>query len=213
MKYLEMSFKNYNRETYPDFCDINNLLENYVEKIENNFKDKNIEQVGKLKTKKDIFDLLKQLYGEPNSEIKRNNGKAIIKDYRGIYTFAEKTDTGYSYLYTGITRVAVERINDHIHSKNKGSATWAYLMVKKDKKGDVILNEMIEKYHHKKKTKKVKDKLNILISNAIIKKQEEFISNLYVTFIPVEDNNYLLHILEPYIAAELKCYWNSFKTH
>ncbi len=135
------------------------------------------------------------------------------KNYQGLYVFAEKKQNeNIRYLYTGITRNASQRLNDHINSSNKGSATWAYLMVKKDKNTNAELLRLIEKYHHKKKPSKIKEQLKEQIRNAIEKKQE-YIANLFVTFIPVENDNYFLHMLEPYVAAKLKCYWNSFKTH
>jgi hypothetical protein len=205
--------KNYNDETFPDFSDIQNQFEGFVKSIEEKFKNGDTEQVGNLKTKKDISNFLKKISTEPNSKIERNKGKTIIKDYRGVYTFAEKTDIGYNYLYTGITRAATERINDHIHSGNTGSATWVYLKVKEKK-----LKEEIKKFQHRKESdlsveeKKEKDALKVKIKKAI-KEEQEGMHKLFVTFIPIENDNYLLHMIEPYIAAKLKCKWNSFKTH
>ena len=99
-------------------------------------------------------------------------------------------------------------MNDHVRATNKGSATWAYLMVKHDGK----IKE-IEDYHHKKKPEEVIQKLKKLIPEAIRTKQENIISKLYIGFIPLGKDNYFLHMAEPYVAAKLECKWNSFKTH
>ena len=126
----------------------------------------------------------------------------------------KKANGSFKYLYTGITRSASQRLNDHINSADKGSATWAYLMVKEQ-----VLKDEIKKFHHRKDTdlneseKKEKEELKDKIKQAIKNKQKDCISKLLVTFIPIENDNYFLSMLEPYVAAKLKCYWNSFKTH
>ncbi len=193
--------ENYANETFPDFNSVEEKLESIVHKIKNDtyFETK------KITSKKEILKLFNEKFSKPNN--------SENKDYRGLYVFAEKNDNGcFKYLYTGITRSAIQRLNDHINAPDKGSATWAYLMVKNDTNTNAELKNLIKKYHHKKKTPQIKKKLREQISEAI-KNKQKCISKLYVTFIPIENDNYFLSVLEPYVAAKLKCKWNSFKTH
>lgn len=205
-----MSNTNYAGEKFPKFNKIGKRLKDVVKNIEDNFTDDDkillVEKFKKTdKNKKDvIYEFLKEIAGEPNEK----------KEYRGIYIFAEKKEDGtFEYMYTGISRKAIQRLNDHVNRSDKGTATWAYMMVKKS--ADEKLKKEIDFFHHRKVSKKEENRKNALkelIQEKIINIQKDYISNLYITFVPINEN-YFMHMVEPYVAAKLKCYWNSFKTH
>lgn len=138
-------------------------------------------------SKRNILEFAKKLNIEPAI-----NGS----DFSGIYVFAEKEESGeLKFMYTGISRTVIERVNSHVNRRDSGTATWAYQMAKynyeKDKNAKIPKNE---------------------IQHKISDIQEEEISKYYVSFIH-EPDNYIMHIAEGFVACTLECEWNSFKTH
>jgi hypothetical protein len=125
------------------------------------------------------------------------------ENQKGIYLFAKKGKNDFSFKYVGISKQVISRLKQHICSLDKGSATWAFLMAKYDynKKNNLI--EEITKNNFKSKDE---------IKNEIKKQQDKIAKDYFVTYYPVE-NNFLLHMVEPYVACDLECYWNSFETH
>lgn len=193
---------NYKKEPFTKLENIQVRMEDVVKKIEVNFNKNKFILVKNIVSKTKLRELFKNTFGEPDDE----------GEYTGLYLFAEKKDNKYNCLYTGITRKAIMRINDHVRSNNKSSATWAYLIVKDSKKFYLRIKEFHHKSNLSKKQKDKKEDLKKDIKKEIVKIQEKCFSKLFVTFIPINDN-FFLQMIEPYIACEFKCKWNSFETH
>lgn len=134
--------------------------------------------------------------------------------YEGVYVFAERKNGQWNYLYTGITRNAIQRLRDHVCAGDKLTASWAYLMVRYGKDENLIAR--INDLHNQKTTeanKEKKSKLNLDIIKAIGEIQSSEMSKYEVTFVPIKNDYFTLHMAEVFIACELHCKWNSFKTH
>ena len=195
---------NYKGEEYTNIENVQSQMETVANELKANFEKNKILSVIDFIGKK---AKLRELFNETFNNLDENG------EYTGIYLFAEKKGKGYKYLYTGITRKAIMRLNDHVSSNNKSSATWAYLKVKESEEFYMRIKE----FHHRSKLtddeKNKKNKLQDDIKNEIERIQKECFSKLYVTFLPIKNDNFFLHMIEPYIACEFKCKWNSFETH
>lgn len=121
---------------------------------------------------------------------KSNKNVTNDNDYQGLYIFCKKENDHIEPQYVGMSRRIISRMKGHVYRASKNSATWVYQMIKTE--NQELSNEdaqsMIESY-----------------------RKEKF-KNMVVTF-DIINEPYLMHIAEAYLAAELKTYWNSFKTH
>lgn len=125
-------------------------------------------------------------------------------DYPGIYVFAEKqADSGFRYVYVGISRMVIQRLSQHLNYTDRRCATWAYLMARyPDVAGHPIRDKRSARSFDSPKE----------LKEAIEAQQADMAKRYWVTYYPIDDN-YLLHLAEPFVACTLKAYWNSFKTH
>jgi hypothetical protein len=161
-------------------------------------------------------------YGARNCKSNRDNN-----DYTGFYVFAEKgMDDKFQFLYAGISQQILHRIWEHVSSFGQESASWAYLMAKVKGKYKIDENAATTAVHAKisklstleniKKYKfsdeKNKKKYREVVGKKI-KPQLRLMEDYWFTFIPIDKDHYYLHMLEPYVATKLGCFWNSFETH
>jgi len=206
---INMTFQNlnYKEEPFYPMIGIEQTLMEIAQQVMDNFnfgKHLNIGEIIKNSVK---LNTLFSIFDDPNKEIDLN------KELSGLYVFAEFNGEEWKYLYAGISRRTIQRIKEHIMKGDKFTATWAYLMVRKN--GDKELQERIELLRHQKTTdanREAKKKLAADVKDAIQKIQNDEFPNYDVTIIPITDN-FLLHIAEVFVACELNCYWNSFETH
>lgn len=120
-------------------------------------------------------------------------GKKEVDEYRGIYVFATEKDGDLHYEYVGISRGIRQRFKWHVSGTIKNHATWAWMMLKHEKKADSMTsNEEIKK--------------------CLKAKQEEIIHDCLFTFVPIA-SDMMLHLAEIYCANHLRTHWNSFRTH
>ncbi len=119
--------------------------------------------------------------------------KKTGKEYKGIYVFASEIDGQLHYEYVGISRGIRQRFQWHAMGTINNHATWAWLMLKQEKKVD-------------SKTDKK------LVKELLGKKQQEMIHHCRFTFVPIE-SDMMLHLAEIYCANHLQTHWNSFRTH
>jgi hypothetical protein len=139
-----------------------------------------------------------------------NNTKAKPNDYRGVYVFAEMNEGNPSFQYVGISMNAILRIKEHFYKGDQYTASWAFLMAKHQDQG--LLSKKIKEIR-KWGSDKDKSNLNNEINRAIRNIQEKYISRLYISFFPVCDDHFFLHMIEPYVVCALQSKWNSFRSH
>ena len=196
--------QNFKGELFYGFEDVKSDLEKITKGLVTNFASGDyvaVQEFGRgVKSKAPLKDLVYRVYDE--QQVYVNGKEKKSNDHSGIYLFATKEDSVFNYEYVGISQQVITRINQHTCHKNKSSATWAYLMAKYNdnishgRVSDVTKNNLSKKR----------------ISEAIYNEQLAMNEKYYVTFFPVDDN-FLMHLVEPYIASALGCFWNSFETH
>jgi predicted GIY-YIG superfamily endonuclease len=125
-----------------------------------------------------------------NETPNNKSNKHSRNEFSGLYAFAAVDGNNVDIMYIGISQTIRRRFAGHTKRKNKGSATWAYLMVKN----------------------KFKDLSNSEREAKIPEFQKKNIHPLKFTFYPIEDHM-LLHLAEVYSVNKLHAYWNSFETH
>jgi hypothetical protein len=111
--------------------------------------------------------------------------KHYKNEHNGLYAFAIVDKRKVDFQYVGISKTIKKRFGDHVRSKKKNNANWAYLMALNESNVDPILR--------------------------IPKKQLEM-HGMRFTFIHIDNPNLRL-IAEVYCANKFKSYWNSFDTH
>lgn len=182
--------KNYKGEEFP----IERILaikefEDILKIIQNNLNEGKLihaqEIINESRNPNGIKKLFKKLVGEN------------LADTKGIYIYSEKLDNKeFRPVYVGISKSIIERNRGHLVRTDQGTATLALKIAR-----EVKLISKDEKDSKKK-------------SDAIKKVQNDYLKNLWVTVHPYKDeSNFLLPMLEIYLAVKLKAYWNTFETH
>jgi hypothetical protein len=111
--------------------------------------------------------------------------KYYKNEHNGLYAFAIVQKRNVDFQYIGISKTIKKRFGDHVKSKAKNNANWAYLMAQHT--GD--LNPIMK----------------------IPAKQLE-IHGMRFTFIHIDNPNLRL-MAEVYCANKFRSFWNSFDTH
>ena len=106
-------------------------------------------------------------------------------EHNGLYAFAIVENEQVDFQYIGISKTIKKRFSDHITSKNKNNANWAFLMAQSEGPDNAV--------------------------ERIPAKQLD-IYNMRFTFTHVDNPNLRL-MAEVYCANKLKSFWNSFDTH
>jgi len=195
---------NYKNEAFHSMASLDADLHGIVTQIEKNFKNKDlylaVSEFTRGESKKKLKEFVEKIYNLPQNHISE---KKKSKDYPGLYVFAEVDGDDIKTAYVGISRMVIQRLKQHSSYSHKNSGTWAYLMAKFPDGEKVPVTD-------KKKAVQF-DKSNPL-NEAIIKVQTSMAKKYVVTYYPMDDN-FLLHLAEPYVACALGAYWNSFETH
>lgn len=215
---------NFCGEKFPSLEDIESQMKNLVEKLQSNFSDVLYDPKALNHKKNESFIAVRDIQNNntsatilrsffKNMGVEPNNTDKGKTEYSGIYVFAEKTASGYNPIYTGISRAAITRIKEHVNRGDRATATWAALIAKDQHPDLKELDKMAYKsFKNDPEMKKRKEELIKILNAEIIEVQAKKMSKYFVTFVP-ENNNFVMHISEAYIACALKCKWNTFKTH
>jgi predicted GIY-YIG superfamily endonuclease len=120
-------------------------------------------------------------------------------DFPGCYVFLD----GAHAIYAGISRRVIRRLQQHLRGTTHFAATLAYLMAKEA-------------------TKTSLQRKQAMADNAFLKafqERQRFLRSLRVAFIG-DEGEFLkdggdveLYLFEAFCAMELRCGWNSFRTH
>lgn len=106
-------------------------------------------------------------------------------EHNGLYAFAIMKNKKIDFQYIGISKTIKKRFSDHVRSKKKNNANWAFLMAQQEGQKNPLLR--------------------------IPFKQREM-HGMRFTFLHIENPNLRL-MAEIYCANKFKSYWNSFDTH
>ncbi len=184
-------FINTSKSIYGTLTEIANRLE---EQIQNADESKIVsEVVEQIRKKKNFQEIWRK---EPNN-VRTKNPKM---EFKGIYLFAEKTDTEYKPVYVGISQTIGRRFRGHTMGGRKQYATWAYMMAK------------FEHTHAKGGRYDKMVSVPVELEMKWIREKQKWINGLRFTFLLMEDNT-LMHLAEVFCSAHLKCKWNTFETH
>jgi len=204
-KIMFMQIRNYKNEIFYSVENIQDDMKAISKGLKDNFSSDiyiPVKEFGRgVKNKTSLKNFIKDIH---NKQPAYKTGKQKNEnDYSGIYLFASKKASDFIYQYVGISQQVISRLKQHVTFSNKSSASWAYMMAKVEHNRKNKFSTDITKNNFET-TEDAK--------NAILKQQEKIAEDFFVTYYPVDDN-FLLHKVEPYVACDLKCYWNSFETH
>ncbi|MDB4655646.1 hypothetical protein OAE48_02255 [Flavobacteriales bacterium] len=198
-----MRTHNYKSEQFHDMDSLDTLLHGIVKQIKQNFKDGislPVSTFNRGKSREKLAEFIGSIHENHNTHLSK---KTDSKDFPGLYIFAERKDDKLETAYVGISRMVIQRLKQHTSYSDKSSATWAYLMAKFPNGEKVPVTD-------KKDAVQFKDK--DALTAKIKEQQVEMAKKYVVTYYPMDDN-FLLHLAEPYVACALSAYWNSFETH
>ena len=197
--------KNYKGEAFYSVSHIEAKLEKIADGLKKNLdRDRSVDVAlfaRGTKNDKSFAELVKSIYSEQREFVTGKEKKE--GDHSGLYLFATRTKTGFEYQYVGISQQVIARVSQHVRHSAKSSATWAFLMAKVSHNQKIGQPEQLATNNFKSKTE---------LKRAIEDEQLGLIRDCVVTYFPVDDN-FLMHLVEPYIACALGCFWNSFETH
>ena len=121
------------------------------------------------------------------------------------------------YKYTGITRNLKVRLTDHI-GLDPANATFNKKLSKG--KSDLIEVDKLRNYTGKIESKAVLDKFPDMSKKEYdkllkekMKETQNYIKSLYFTYVIIDNDDLLMHALEPFVANHFKCKWNDFRTN
>jgi len=181
--------KNYKEEAFPlEKLTSIDEFEIVLKNIKDNFNNNNVvsaqEIINASSEKNGIKTLFRKTFGE-------------IETTKGVYVYAEKLDNnGFRPIYVGISKSIVERKRQHLVRTDKGTATLALKIARH-------VGHISDEEENKER-----------VTGAIKTVQDEYLKNLWITIHPYPDtSNFLLPMLEIYLAIKLKTYWNTFETH
>ena len=194
-----MSKANRFNEKFPESKRILERIQVIADELRTNFEtgssdNKKFLAVDDFYKKDNSLNILREFAKRLNIKLAKNGN-----DFSGVYVFAEKkTNDEFNFLYTGISRTVIERINAHVNRTDYRTATWAYGIAKYEYR--------IDKNDEKAKIPEG-ERIKRITNN-----QKEKLKKYYISFIH-EPDNFMIHIAEGYVACALESEWNSFRTH
>ncbi len=113
---------------------------------------------------------------------------------KGIYVLYDSDKPQY----VGISRDIITRLKQHFRGKKTNEASLVYLIAReKYDKENGLYRGLIRDFPFEEYREKI---------------QSEMRNNWEISII-LENDNYLMHFKECYLACRLKTYWNTFETH